>query len=136
MDQPAGRDPPNLTGTANKPFPAAQAEADCREEVQRRLSDVKLQVGPGVLNGLTRWWVQLQQRGCWLDPVCDDPVHVREAGLDQYYKRGQRFYVHHPMVSWGVSAVQSTEAVECGSPAICTQLTSKHPVQWPEFGTP
>jgi hypothetical protein len=99
MDPPAGRDPPKQTGTENKLYPAAEAEAACRALLQANLSGVKLQVALGLLNGLSGWWVQLQQRGCWLEPVCDDPVHDPRASLDQYYKRGQRFYVHHPMVS-------------------------------------
>lgn len=79
--------------------PAEQAEAAARRQIQDNLKGIELTVATGQLRGVSCYWKGLQERGWWLEPSCPDPLTNPQATLNDVYMRGQRYYLHHPLVS-------------------------------------
>lgn len=80
--------------------PAAEAEERCRSLLSDDRNAPKLQVATGNLDKQQcPLWTQLLHNEGWMQRVGSNPTCTEGTTLEDIYKWGQTFYVHHPMAS-------------------------------------
>jgi hypothetical protein len=136
MEAATGPNQQQQVSSAIEACPAALAELQCRKLLQDRLPDIKVEYSTGRLISKSKWWDELQQQGGWMARLCGHPAFILNVTLKIIYLYGQRFYVHHPLVSLLASAVHREEQQISVSPSLhgveqpqaCTYCLGVYPI--------
>lgn len=91
-----------------------KAEEQCRQVLQSKLPEFKLSYGAGQVFEQSTWWDGLSRtKDGW--SLCN-PSNNPGPKLEYMYRFGQRFYVHHLLVSGWPGQSTKTAVIGCSSP--------------------